>query len=97
MDERIAESDGTEAVGSEGLLSLVLLEGLAPVGRGQLENAANGPVWQKAEKVAQVAQGLDVVKLAAGSWQLASRVTKVSIRPADRARPPNRQTRYSWA
>ncbi len=59
------EADLAEDVRGELLLSVVLLEGLLPVGGGELEHLINGPARQETEKVAQVSPGLDVVKLAA--------------------------------
>src|SRR6266511_6101931 len=52
-------------VGSEPLLSVLLLEGLLPVGGGELEDALRGPARYEAEQVAQVGRGLELVELAA--------------------------------
>src|SRR6266542_3034258 len=54
-----------EDVGSETLLSVFLLAGLAPMDGRQLEDAAVRPAWEQAEQVAQVGQGLDRVEPAA--------------------------------
>ena len=61
-----AEDDATEDVRVEGLLSLAFLEGLAPVGGGELEDAVAGPARKQAEQVTDVRQGLDPVQAAAG-------------------------------
>ncbi len=55
-----------EDVGSQALLSVLLLQGLPPEGRGELEDAASGPGLQEAEQVSEVGPGLDAVELAAG-------------------------------
>jgi hypothetical protein len=59
------EHGATEDVGGETLLSVLVLEGLLPVGGGELEGAAARPARQEAEEVAQVGPGLDSVELAA--------------------------------
>lgn len=63
----VEQADGRppEDVGVETLLSVAILEGLLPVERGELQNAANGPAREEAEEVAQVSPGLEVVELAA--------------------------------
>src|SRR5437870_12407836 len=68
------ERDTTEDVGGETLLSVWLLEGLVPVERGELEDATGGPAGDEAEEVAQVAQRLDAVELAAGEQRHEGRV-----------------------
>src|SRR3982751_4129888 len=60
------EHHTAEDVGLEGLLSFALLECLAPVGRGELEDAAARPPRQEAEEVAHVAERLEAVEGAAG-------------------------------
>ncbi len=60
------EASAAERVGSEPLLSLLLLASLAPVDRGEIEHAPGRPAWQQAEQVAQVGPGLDAVHAAAG-------------------------------
>ena len=48
-----AEGRPLEDVGVETLLSVAILEGLLPVERGELQNAANGPAREEAEDVAK--------------------------------------------
>jgi hypothetical protein len=60
------ERDSPEDVGGQTLLSVLLLKGLLPGGRGELEDTALGPGRQETEEVAEVGPGLDVVELAAG-------------------------------
>src|SRR3954462_3537251 len=55
----------TERVVGEPLLSVVLLEGLLPIGRSEFEDAVLWPVGQQVEEVSEVAPGLDVVEIAA--------------------------------
>ena len=43
----IDERDPPEDVGSQALLSVLLLQGLLPEGRGELEDAASGPGLQE--------------------------------------------------
>ena len=62
----IDERDPPEDIGGQALLSVLLLEGLLPGGRGELEDAALRPVLEEAEQVAEVGPGLDAVELAAG-------------------------------
>ena len=45
------ERDGAKDVGGEALLSVLLLEGLLPEGRRELEDAAHGPGGEQAEEV----------------------------------------------
>jgi len=52
-------------IGGEVLLSVLLLAGLAPVDRGELEDAAGRPGGQPAEQVAQVRPRLDAMHAAA--------------------------------
>ena len=61
----LTEGDRAEDVGSEPLLSLLLLERLLPVGGGELKDARARPRGQQAQKVAQVPVRLDPVELAA--------------------------------
>jgi hypothetical protein len=60
-----AEGRPPEDVGVETLLSVAILQGLLPVERGEVQNAANGPAREEAEEVAEIGPGLDVVELAA--------------------------------
>jgi hypothetical protein len=62
---RKPEADTTEDVAVEGLLSLALLERLAPVGGRELEDAMARPSGQQAEEVAHVRAGLDLLQAAA--------------------------------
>ncbi len=59
----IDERDSPEDVGGQALLSVLLLEGLLPEGRGELEDAALRPGLQEAQEVAEVGPGLDAVEL----------------------------------
>jgi hypothetical protein len=59
-----AQGCAPEDVGVEPLLSVLVLEGLLPVERRELEDPANRPVGGKAEEIAKVGPGLDVVELA---------------------------------
>ena len=61
----LGERQGAEDVGGEALLSVLLLGGLLPEGRSELEEPALGPGWEEAEEVAEVGPGLDAVELAA--------------------------------
>ena len=88
----LAEGDTAEDVSSEPLLSLWLLEGLLPGGRGELEDAGARPGGQEAQEVAEVAEGLDAVHLAAGErtlWKFGggtrahSRAKNLSMFPSD--------------
>src|SRR5215213_10317450 len=55
-----------EDVVGETLLSVLVLEGLLPVGGRELEDSTARPARQEAEEVAEVGPGLDAVELAAG-------------------------------
>ena len=59
------QSDAAVDVLGETLLSVVLIQGLLPVGRRELEDAALRPAGEQAEEVPQVALGLEAVELAA--------------------------------
>ncbi len=61
----LTEGDSAEDVGSEPLLSTLLLERLLPVRRGELEDPRARPRRQEAEQVAEVCLRLDPVELAA--------------------------------
>src|SRR5690349_11726847 len=61
-----AEDDATKDVGFEGLLSVALLEGLAPVGGRELEQAICGPAGHEAEQVAQICERFKLMQAAAG-------------------------------
>ena len=54
----IEDRDAPEDVGGQALLSVLLLQGLLPEGRGELEDATSGPGRQEAEEVAEVGPGL---------------------------------------
>jgi hypothetical protein len=60
-----SERGAAEDVGVEPLLSVLVLEGLVPVGGGEVEDATLGPAREQAEEVTQVGPGLELVKLAA--------------------------------
>src|SRR5512134_2609043 len=79
----LAEGDTAEDVGSEPLLSLWLLEGLLPGGRGELEDAGARPGGQEAQEIAEVAEGLDAVHLAAGEQGDEERVGARTVVAAD--------------
>src|SRR5262249_34302284 len=57
--------DSAEDVGGEPVLSLLILGGLLPGGRGELEDAALRPAREEAEEIAQIAPRLDRVQPAA--------------------------------
>src|SRR5690606_29813291 len=77
------ERQPSEDVGSEPLLSLLLLERLLPVRGRELEDAATGPGGQQAEEVAEVALGLDPVHLTAGQERHEDRVGPRAVVAAD--------------
>jgi hypothetical protein len=58
------ETGLAEDIGSEPLLSVLLLQGLLPVGGSELKHAALRPGRQQAEEVTQVSLRLDAVELA---------------------------------
>src|SRR6266404_4681119 len=62
---RQPEGDATEHVGVESLLSVALLEGVAPERGRELEEAMLGPARQEAEQITQVGVGLDTEHAAA--------------------------------
>ena len=62
----LTERDLAVDVGSESLLSVLLLQGLLPVEGGELEDALHRPGRPEAEEVAQGSPGLEAVELAAG-------------------------------
>ena len=61
----LTEGDSAEYVGSEPLLSTLLLERLLPVRGGELEDPRARPRGQQAEQVAEIRLRLDPVELAA--------------------------------
>jgi hypothetical protein len=61
----VPERGLTENVGGQELLSVLLLEGLLPLGRREFEDATARPVRQQAEVITQVRPGLDVMELTA--------------------------------
>src|SRR5262249_54392326 len=77
------ERSVAEDIGHEPLLSLLVLEGLVPVSGSELEDAAQGPVRQEAEEVAQVSPRLDLVKLAAREQRDESRVDLAAVVATD--------------
>ena len=77
------EHDATEDVGVQDLLSLAFLEGLAPVRRGELEDAVAGPTGHQAEQVAHVREGLEFVEAAAGQERHEDGVGLASVVAAD--------------
>jgi hypothetical protein len=79
------EHDPTEDVGVQDLLSLVLLEGLAPVGRGELEDTVAGPAGQQAQQVAHVREGFNLVEAAAGQQRHEGGVDLSPVVAADKS------------
>ena len=77
------ERQPPEDIGSEPLLSLLLLERLLPVRGRELEDATPGPRGEQAEEVAEVALGLDPVHLTAGQERHEDRVGPRAIVAAD--------------
>src|SRR5690242_12521390 len=75
----LTERDLAVDVGSEPLLSVLLLEGLLPVGGGELEDALRGPARDEAEQVAQVGGGLELVELAAREQRDEGRVHLAAV------------------
>jgi hypothetical protein len=63
----VEEAEGClpEDVGGQALLSVLVLGGLLPVERGELQDPTHGPAGQEAEEVAEIGPGLDIVELAA--------------------------------
>ena len=83
------EHDLTEDVGSEPLLSLLLLERLLPEGGRELEDPPSWPRRQEAQEVAEVAPGLDPVELAARQQRDENRVRAGSlVTPEEDPTPP---------
>ena len=62
---RLGQHDLTEDVGSQPLLSVVLLAGLLPIDRCQLEEPTLLPVRQENQQVSKISPRLDAVHLAA--------------------------------
>ncbi len=78
-----AEGDLPEHVVEQPLLSILLLEGLLPGRRGELEDALGGPARQEAEQVSEVAAGLDAVELTAGEQRDEGRVHIAAVVAAE--------------
>src|SRR3990172_9626863 len=66
MSGDVAERAVGVDVGSEPLLSVLLLERLLPKGRRELEHTALRPARQQAEEIPQVGPRLEAVHLTAG-------------------------------
>src|SRR5215213_5037951 len=64
MDVERGKRSAAKEVGGETLLSVVLLECLAPVHGGEVEDTRGGPPGQEREQVAKVGPGLESVELA---------------------------------
>ena len=62
---RQVEQDAAEDVGGQLLLSFALLEGLLPVGGGELEDAVARPGWEQAEQVPDVDERIELVETGA--------------------------------
>lgn len=60
----VSESDRSEAIGGETLLSVLVLESLTPVRGGEFEDALIRPRGQQAEQIAEIGPGFDAVELA---------------------------------
>lgn len=78
------ERDLTVDVGSEPLLSVLLLESLVPVGGGEFEDALSRPTREETEQVAEVCRGLDLVELAAREQGDEPRVDRSAIVAANK-------------
>src|SRR3569832_1781289 len=61
-----AEDDATKDVGFEGLLSVALLECLAPVGGREFEQAIDWPAGHEAQQVAEIGERFELVEAATG-------------------------------
>ncbi len=83
LDRMLTERDPAEDVGGQPLLSLVLLERLLPVRRGEGEDAGLGPGRQQAQEVPDVPHRLDAVHLAAGEQGNEERVGSRPVVAAD--------------
>jgi hypothetical protein len=60
------EERTTERIFVQASLSFALLESFFPIGRGELEDAALGPVGEQVEEISEVSPGLEPVHFAAG-------------------------------
>src|SRR5215467_1377150 len=80
----ISQTDATKEIGVEPLLSVLLLQGLLPVDRRQLEHTAAGPARQQAQQVAQVTPGLDLVQAAARQERDEGRIDLAGVVAADK-------------
>ena len=76
---KLAEDDLSEDVGGQPLLSVLLLEGLTPVGGRQFEDSGAGPQRQQAQEISEVRLGFDPVHLAAGDQRHEGRVDLGSL------------------
>jgi len=83
---RQTEDDATEDVGVESQLSLVFLEGLAPVAGCELEDAVAGPAREQAEQIAHVCEGLELVQATTRQQRYEGRVDLTSVVAADEER-----------
>ncbi len=88
-DGASVQRDPAEDVPGESLLSVLILQGLAPGAGREFQDATLGPTRQQAEEVAQVLPGIELVQLATGQQRheggvhLATLVAAdVSIRPS---------------
>jgi hypothetical protein len=73
------EDGAVEHVGSEPLLSVVLLAGLLPVGRSELEQTSLRPIGQQTQQVAQVVARFDAVPTAACQQRHENRVHLAAV------------------
>ncbi len=56
------EEREAEGVGDEPLLGVLLLAGLCPVGRRELQDAPLGPARQETEEIAEIGPRLEAVQ-----------------------------------
>src|SRR5690242_179903 len=78
------EHNASKDVGGQLLLSFDLLEGLLPIGRGELEDAMVRPRGQEAEEVADVRERLDVVEPRTGEQRDEDAVDAGAVIAADK-------------
>jgi hypothetical protein len=81
--ERQPEGSATEHVGVESLLSVAFLEGILPVGGGELEEAVFGPAREEAEQIAEIGVRLETEHAAARDERDEGRVGVGPVLAAD--------------
>src|SRR5262249_16208096 len=77
------EEREAEGVGSEPLLSVLLLAGLCPVGGREVEDATLGPARQEAEEIPQIGPRRQAVQSAARQQRHEGRVHRGGLVGAD--------------